>query len=77
MRPAVRLYATLIIVAAAVLGLADVAAVATWRHDWAPLCALALLALYLFAVHFQFQIQSTLTQWRRSQWRTLSHTLNP
>src|ERR1700674_2606094 len=58
MRLAVRLYALLIIASAGLLAAADVMAVSSWTHAWTPLAGLALLFLYVLAVHFQFQVHS-------------------
>src|ERR1700682_6318128 len=58
MRLAVRLYALLIIASAGRLAAADVVSVPGWTYAWTPLAGLALLALYVLAVHFQFQVHS-------------------
>src|SRR6202165_5795553 len=58
MRLAVRLYALLIITSAGLLAATDVLAVSSWTYAWTPLAGLALLALYVLAVHFQFQVHS-------------------
>ncbi|HEV7665104.1 MAG TPA: EAL domain-containing protein [Chloroflexota bacterium] len=58
MRPIVRLYALFIILAATVLASVDLAGAAAWPHSWTPLAAVALLSLYVAAVHFQFQVHS-------------------
>ena len=55
MRLAVRLYALLIIASVGLVAAADVMAVSSWTHAWTPLAGLALLFLYVLAVHFQFQ----------------------
>src|ERR1700716_1216367 len=58
MRPAVRLYALLLIAAAAGLTVTEVIGVASWTYAWSPLTGLALVAMYVLAVHFQFQVHS-------------------
>src|SRR5260221_257007 len=58
MRLEVRLYALAIIASAALVTVADLVTVSSWDHAWTPLAAAALLALYILAVHFQFQVHS-------------------
>src|SRR5260370_40688058 len=58
MRPVVRLYALLLIAAAAGLAVTEVIGVASWTYAWSPLTGLALVAMYIVAVHFQFQVHS-------------------
>src|SRR5260221_10187851 len=59
MRPAVRLYALLVIAAAGVLAVADAFAIPDWAYTWTPMTGLALLGMYVLAVHFQFQVHSS------------------
>jgi diguanylate cyclase (GGDEF)-like protein/PAS domain S-box-containing protein len=56
MRPAVRLYALLVIGVAAGLTITELIGVAGWTYAWSPLTGLALVAMYIVAVHFQFQV---------------------
>src|SRR5579859_2345503 len=58
MRLAARLFALLIIASAGLLAAADLMSVSSWTYAWTPLAGLALLALYILAVHFQFQVHS-------------------
>src|SRR6266581_2335928 len=58
MRPAVRLYALLLIAVAGGLTVTEVIGVASWTYAWSPLTGLALVAMYIVAVHFQFQVHS-------------------
>src|SRR6266702_3655911 len=58
MRPAVRLYALLLIAVAGGLAVTEVVGVVSWTYAWSPLTGLALVAMYIVAVHFQFQIHS-------------------
>ena len=58
MRREVRLYAFTVIAAAGVVSAFDLTAINDWGYAWSPLVALALLVLYIGAVHFQFQVHS-------------------
>src|SRR3979411_3272133 len=58
MRSVVRGYALLVIALAGGLAVTELIAVSGWTYDWAPLTGLALLAMYIVAVHFQFQVHS-------------------
>src|SRR5437016_3427870 len=58
MRLEVRLYAQLIIAIGVVATFIELTAVPNWGYSWTPLVGVALLSLYIVAVHFQFQIHS-------------------
>src|SRR5579859_229625 len=54
----VRLYALLIIASAGLLAAADLVEVPAWTYTWSPIAGLALLSMFVLAVHFQFQVHS-------------------
>ncbi len=58
MRLQVRLYASLVIAAALAILVVDLAGNTSWQQGWNPLVAATLLALYVVAVHFHFQVHS-------------------
>src|SRR3982074_2345299 len=58
MRLEVRLFAQLIIAIGVVATFFELTAVPNWGYSWTPLVGVALLSLYIVAVHFQFQIHS-------------------